>query len=164
MIRENQRLLNLLLVLIDILVISFALFFAWFIRFKTTLLGVGIDSWKLNQYLLSLAFIIVVYTALNYFFGLYSPQRTENIASETKQILKINVIGLLILITALYVIEVNVYSRYLLAMFAVFSSTFMIIERFVFRSFLRYVRRKGFNVHYMLVIGAGILVKSLQIR
>jgi Undecaprenyl-phosphate glucose phosphotransferase len=157
MIRENQRLLNLLLVLIDILVISFALFFAWIIRFKTTLFGVGIDNWKLNQYLLSLAFIIVVYTILNYFFGLYSPQRTDDITSETKQIIKINIIGLLILITTLYVVEVNVYSRYLLAMFAVFSTTFMIIERFFFRSFLRYVRKKGFNVHYMLVIGAGDL-------
>ena len=157
MIRENQRLLNLLLVLIDITVISFALFFAWFIRFKTTLLGVGIDNWKLNQYLLSLTFIIIVYTILNYSFGLYSPQRTDNIASETKQILKINIIGLLILITTLYIVEVNVYSRYLLAMFAVFSTTFMIVERFFFRSFLRYVRRKGFNVHYMLVIGAGDL-------
>ena len=157
MIRENQRLLNLLLVLIDIMVISFALFFAWFIRFKTTLFGVGIDNWKLNQYLLSLAFIIVVYTILNYSFGLYSPQRTDDITSETKQILKINIIGLLILITTLYVVEVNVYSRYLLAMFAIFSTTFMIIERFFFRSFLRYVRGKGFNVQYMLVIGAGDL-------
>ena len=155
MIRENQRLLNLLLVLIDIMVISFALFFAWFIRFKTTLLGEGIDSWKLDQYLLSLLFIIIVYTILNYSFGLYSPQRSENITTETKQILKINIIGLLILITALYVIEVGVYSRYLLAMFAVFSTTFMIIERFFFRSFLRYVRKKGYNQQYMLVIGAG---------
>jgi len=157
MIRENQRLLNLLLVLIDILVISFSLFFAWFIRFKTTLLGVGIDNWGLSQYLSSLAFIIVVYTILNYSFGLYSPHRTDNITSETKQILKINIIGLLILITTLYVIEINVYSRYLLAMFAVFSTTFMIIERFIFRSFLRYVRGKGFNAKYMLVIGAGDL-------
>jgi len=157
MIRENQRLLNLLLVLIDIMVISFALFFAWFIRFKTTLFGVGIDSWKLDQYLLSLLFIIIVYTLLNYNFGLYSPQRAESITSETKQILKINVIGLLVLITALYVIEVGVYSRYLLAMFAVFSTTFMIIERFFFRSFLRYFRKKGYNQQYMLVIGAGEL-------
>ncbi len=157
MIRENQRLLNLLLVLIDIMVISLALFFAWFIRFKTTLLGVGIDSWKLDQYLLSLLFIIIVYTILNYSFGLYSPQRSESITSETKQILKINIIGLLILITALYVIEVGVYSRYLLAMFAVFSTTFLIIERFFFRSFLRYVRKKGYNQQYILVIGAGEL-------
>ncbi len=157
MIRENQRLLNILLVLIDIVVISLALFIAWFIRFKTTLFGVGVDNWRLNQYLLSLAFIIIVYTILNYFFGLYSPQRTINITNETKQIVKINIIGLLIIITALYIIEVNVYSRYLLAMFALFSTTFMIIERYFFRSFLRYVRSKGFNVKYMLVIGAGDL-------
>ena len=96
MIRENQKYL---LILIDMIVVTFALFFAWFIRFKTTILGIGVDNWDINQYVLSLTFILIVYTLLNYFFGLYSPQRTDNITTETKQILKINVIGLLILIT-----------------------------------------------------------------
>jgi len=157
MIRENQKYLNFLLILIDMMVVAFALFFAWFIRFKTTILGIGVDNWGINQYLLSLTFILVVYTLLNYFFGLYSPQRTDNITTETKQILKINFIGLLILITTLYIIKVDDYSRYLLAMFAIFSTTFMIIERFLFRSSLRYVRGKGFNIQYILVIGAGDL-------
>ena len=42
-------------------------------------------------------------------------------------------------------------------MFAIFSTTFMITERFLFRSSLRYVRGKGFNIQYILVIGAGDL-------
>ena len=33
----------------------------------------------------------------------------------------------------------------------------MIIERFILRSLLRYMRGKGFNVKYILVIGAGEL-------
>ena len=157
MIRENQKYLNFLLILIDMMVVTFALFFAWFIRFKTTILGIGVDNWHLNQYLISLTFILVVYTILNYFFGLYSPHRTDNITSEIKQILKINIIGLLVLVTTLTLIEVDDYSRYLLAMFAIFSTTFMITERFLFRSSLRYVRGKGFNIQYILVIGAGDL-------
>ena len=101
MIRENQKYLNFLLILIDMMVVTFALFFAWFIRFKTTIFGIGVDNWGINQYLISLAFILVVYTLLNYFFGLYSPHRTDNITTETKQILKINIIGLLVLVTTL---------------------------------------------------------------
>ena len=157
MIRENQKFLNILLIIIDLCVISFSLFFAWYIRFQTELLGIGVDNWGIEEYLISLIFILAVYTILNYFFGLYRPQRTDNINSEIKQIIKINTIGLLILITTLYIIKVDDYSRYLLAMFAIFSTSFMIIERFFLRSLLRYMRGKGFNVKYILVIGAGEL-------
>ncbi len=76
MIRENQRFLNILLIIVDMIVVSLALFTAWYIRFQTTLLGVGVDNWGVFEYLLSLIFILVVYTLLNYFFGLY--QATKN--------------------------------------------------------------------------------------
>ena len=39
MIRENQRILNSLLVVIDVLVILFSLVLAYFVRFKTTIFG-----------------------------------------------------------------------------------------------------------------------------
>ena len=76
MIRENQKFLNILLVIIDLCVISFSLFFAWYIRFQTELLGIGVDNWGIEEYLISLIFILAVYTILNYFFGLVPS--TEN--------------------------------------------------------------------------------------
>ncbi len=154
---ENQKYINIVLVIFDMIVIAFSLFFAWYIRFQTNLLGVGVDNWGVGEYLASLIFILVVYTLLNYFFGLYRPQRTDKISSELKQIVKINFIGLLILITTLYIIRIDDYSRYLLAMFAIFSTTFMIGERFVFRNLLRFMRAKGYNVKHIIVIGAGDL-------
>ena len=157
MIRENQRTLATLQVVFDIVVMTLALYIAWYIRVKTNLLGQGFDVWELPQYAASLTFIIVTYTVLNYFFGLYNPQRTDKIGNETKQILKVNIIGLLLLITALYIIEVSDYSRYLLAMFAIFSTTFMSTERVIVKQILKYMRGKGYNVQYMLVIGAGDL-------
>ncbi len=157
MIRENQRMLNTLQVFFDIIILTLSLYLAWYIRVKTDLLGPGFDTWGLSQYATSLLFIIVTYTLLNYFFGLYSPHRTNKISSEIKQILKVNVIGLLVLITTLYIIEVSDYSRFLLAMFAIFSTTFMSCERFLLRTVLRYLRKKGYNVQFILVIGAGEL-------
>jgi len=157
MIKENQKTLATLQVVFDIVVMTLALYLAWYIRVKTNLLGPGFDVWALPQYAASLAFIIVTYTVLNYFFGLYNPQRTDKIGNEIKQILKVNIIGLLLLITALYIIEVSDYSRYMLAMFAIFSTTFMSTERVIVKQILKYVRGKGYNVQYMLVIGAGDL-------
>ncbi len=134
-----------------------ALYLAWYIRVKTDLLGPGFDVWGIPQYAASLAFIIIIYTILSYFFGLYNPQRTNKVSGEIKQIFKVNVIGLLLLITALYIIEVSDYSRYMLAMFAIFSTTFMSAERIIVKNLLKYMRGRGFNVQYILVIGAGEL-------
>ena len=164
MIRENQKFLNILQVILDVIILSFSLYLAWFIRVKTHLLGVGNDTWGVSLYALSLLFIIVTYTILNYFFGLYSPHRTDNISSEIKQIIKVNAIGLLILITTLYLFEISDYSRYLLAMFAIFSTSFMSIERFLLRSSLKYMRKKGFNVQFILVIGGGELGEKFANR
>ena len=157
MIRENQRLLNILQIILDAVVLTIALYFAWYIRVKTDFLGPGFDVWGIPQYATSLLFIIVTYTILNYFLGLYNPQRTNKLSSEIKQIIKVNVIGLLLLITTLYIIEVSDYSRYLLAMFAIFSTILMSIERSILRGVLRYIRGKGYNVQFILVIGAGEL-------
>ena len=124
---------------------------------KQNLVGPGFDIWGIPEYATSLVFIIVLYTILNYFFGLYNPHRTDSISSEIKQIFKVNIIGLLILITTLYIIEVVDYSRWLLALFAIFSTIFISTERISIRIILRSLRAKGFNVQHILVIGAGEL-------
>jgi Undecaprenyl-phosphate glucose phosphotransferase len=157
MIKENQRTLTTLQVLFDIVAMTAALYLAWFIRVKTDILGQGFEVWGVPQYTASLAFIIVSYTILCYFLNLYNPQRTDKFGNEFKQILKVNIIGLLSLITTLYIIEVADYSRYMLAMFAIFSTIFMFIERIMVKNALMYMRGKGYNVQYILVIGAGEL-------
>ncbi len=156
MIRENQRFLNMVLVIIDLLIITFSLIFAWYIRFGTNLM-VFKHNWDLNYYLMFLIFILPVYIFLYYSAGLYRPHRNKNIVSEATTIIKINFIGLLLLITLLYVTHLVNFSRYLLAMFAIFSTTFSIIERLILRQSLRFMRSKGFNVKHILVIGAGEL-------
>ncbi|MDD3984720.1 MAG: undecaprenyl-phosphate glucose phosphotransferase [Methanobacterium sp.] len=157
MIRENQRFLNILQIVLDIFVLIFALCLAWYIRAESELVGPGGGTLGLTDYATSLLFIIVVYIILNYFFGLYTPHRTDSISSEVKQIFKVNFIGLLILITTLFIIKFFDYSRFLLAFFAIFSTIFMCIERISLRIMLRTMRAKGFNVKHILVIGAGEL-------
>ena len=163
MIRENQRLFNLLLVAIDMSVISLSLVLAWYIRFDTDLLGFGRGIWGFNHYMMPLIFIIPSYIFLFYVLGLYSPQRTQkNILSEAFKIIEANIIGLLFVTTLLFVFELTEYSRYLLAMFAIFSTTFSIIERLSVRQSLKYIRSRGHNIKYILIIGAGELGKKVS--
>jgi len=157
MIRENQRFFNTLLVITDMIVIAFSFLLAWYVRFETNLLGPSHSIWQFHHYVMALIFILPLYICLYYSFGLYNPKRTENFDLELKQILKVNVIALLLIATFLYIVNFQDYSRYMLAVFAVFSSGFSILERFTLMEFLGFVRSKGRNVRYILVVGAGEL-------
>ena len=163
MIRQNQRFFNLALVVIDMVVIAFSLIFAWFVRFQSNLfmhepnLGFG-------YYILSLLVIIPLYLLLYSVFGLYKPQRTKSIRSLPINIIKANAMGLLMLVTFLFIIEQIDYSRYLLALFAIFSTLFSIIERVIFRQSLRFIRGKGFNIKYVLMVGAGVLGEQVATK
>lgn len=161
MIKQNQKIFNTALVIIDMAVITFSLIFAWFIRFETNILGFGQSSWGFSHYILPIVFILPMYLLLYSVFGLYKPQRTKSMTSEAIQIIKVNFIGLLVLVTALFLLELTDYSRYLLAMFAVFSTIFSIVERLIFRKSLRLMRSKGYNIKYILIIGAGVLGKKV---
>lgn len=157
MIKQNQKIFNMILVCLDVIVITLALTFAYFIRFKTGLFGAHENIWDFSTYFMPILMIIPIYILLYYILGLYDPQRTKSITSEAIKILKVNFIGVLILITVLFVVELSDYSRYLLALFAIFSTVFSITERALLRKSLRYIRSRGYNIKYILVIGAGEL-------
>ena len=163
MIRQNQRFFNLALVLIDIVVIMFSLVLAWFVRFESNLL-IHESNLGFGYYMLSLLLIIPLYLSLYSVLGLYKPQRTKSIISLPINIIKANIIGLLMLVSFLFIVEQLDYSRYLLAMFAIFSTLFSIIERVIFRQSLRFIRSKGFNIKYVLMVGAGVLGEQVATK
>jgi Undecaprenyl-phosphate glucose phosphotransferase len=117
-----------------------------------------------EYYILSLLVIMPLYLLLYSVFGLYKPQRTKSIRSLPISIIKANAMGLLMLITFLFVVEQLDYSRYLLAIFAISSTIFSIIERVIFRQSLRFMRSKGFNIKYVLMVGAGVLGEQVATK
>ncbi len=143
------------LVVIDFSVITLALILAWYIRFETNLLGFGRSVWGFDHYIMPIIFIIPAYIFIYYIFGLYTPQRTKKtINSEALKIIEANIIGLLFLVTLLFIFGFTDYSRYMLAMFAIFSTIFSVTERFIIRTLLKLMRSKQYNIKYILMIGA----------
>ncbi|MFT9495338.1 undecaprenyl-phosphate glucose phosphotransferase [Anaerosolibacter sp.] len=157
MIKSHQRLLNRFLVFIDALVITLSLILSWFIRFQTGVFD--ISQWHLDfyTYMMPLVVIIPLYLLTYNAVGLYSPQRTKQFDHEILLIIKSNIIGLLILMSALFIIKQIHYSRYVLLLFIIFSIILGILERGILRLILRKFRSKGFNLKHILIIGAGEL-------
>ena len=120
MIKENQKLLNLTLVLIDVLVIALALLCSLWLRFKTTLFGPLGGHLGFVSYFLFFAFAIIpVYLILYFAFGLYKPRRTyKNIFSEATQLIKVNIVAFIVLVSILFIINQPNFSRIMLILLA----------------------------------------------
>ena len=162
MIRENQRILNIGLVFVDILVIVISLWCSIWLRFKTTLFGpigghLGYESYVIFMLLA----VIPVYLILYFAFGLYKPRRTyKNIFSEATQIIKVNIVAFFVLVSILFIINQPDFSRIMLFLLAITATFFGIIERFAIRSFLIKMRINNKNLKHILIVGDNDLAFS----
>lgn len=155
MIKENQKVLNLILVLIDVLVICISLACAIWLRFKTTMFGPIGGHLGFQSYLLFLTFAVIpVYLILYFAFGLYKPRRTyKNIFSEATQIIKVNITAFFALVSILFIIRQPDFSRIMLFLMAIIATMFGTIERFTIRSILKNMRVNNRNLKHILIVG-----------
>lgn len=161
MIKENQRALNVLLVIIDVLVISLSLLCSIWLRFKSTLFAPG-GHLGFYSYLLFLVFAVIpVYLILYFAFGLYKPRRTyKNIFSEATQLIKVNIVAFFTLVSILFIINQPDFSRIMLFLMAIIGTFFGIIERFAIRSVLKNLRVNHKNLKHILIVGDNDLAFS----
>ena len=166
MIKENQRALNILLVLIDVLVISLALWCSLWLRFKTTLFGPLGGHLGIQSYIMFLILAVIpTYLILYFAFGLYKPRRTyKNIFSEATQIIKVNVIAFFVLVSILFIINQPDFSRIMLFLLSMIGTFFAIIERFAIRSFLMKMRVNNKNLKHILIVGDNELAYTFARR
>ena len=155
MIKENQRVLNIILVFIDILTIATSLFVSSWLRFKTTLFGPIGGHLGFESYLLFFTFAVIpVYLILYFAFGLYKPRRTyKNIFSEAIQITKVNIIAFFALVSILFIIKQPNFSRIMLFLLAFIATFFGITERLIIRSILKNIRINNKNLKHILIVG-----------
>ena len=153
MIKENQRLLNRIQVVLDGLVMLFCYAVAWFIRFKTGIFPQDLWVLSLRGYMKLLVYILPGFLLLYYMYKLYEPKRVLGRRLEAWRILQANGIGVMVLIVVLYVTKQIDVSRRMLAVFAVLNVCITIIERNLIRLFLRNIRRKGYNLKQILLVG-----------
>ena len=162
MIKENQRLLNVAMVLLDIIVIAFSLGVSWWLRFKTTMFGPIGGHLPLQSYFLFLTFAVIpVYIILYFSFGLYKPRRTyKTIFSEATQIIKVNIVAFIVLVAILFILNQPNFSRIMLFLLGIVAMVFAIIERFIIRSFLKRIRSNNKNLKHILIVGDNDLAFS----
>ena len=166
MIRENQKLLNLIMVLLDVGVIIVSLNISWWLRFKTTIFGPIGGHLPIENYIFFLFFAVIpVYLILYFSFGLYKPRRTyKTIFSEATQIIKVNIVAFVVLVAILFIFNQPDFSRIMLFLMAIVASVIGIIERFFIRNFLKKIRINNKNLKHILIVGDNDLAYTFASR
>lgn len=153
MIKDNQKFLNRLHLILDILIVILSYVLAWYLKFKSIFFE-GIES-KLSfaDYMLALVWIVPLFLLLYSAFSLYSPKRVMGRRVEISKIVQANSLGLLLILTILFITKQEHFSRQMAFIFYVVNIFLGVVIRLGIHTILRAMRRQGFNQKHILLIG-----------
>lgn len=152
MIKDNQRILNQIHVLIDIIVTALAFLLAYWLKFKSGWIAYDIGL-PIRSYLRVLYVVIPSYLLLYYAFDMYHSKRASGRKRELFNIIKANTIGLVGIIVVLYIVNQPNYSREMFFLFWVINIVALTGYRNVLRYILKFFRKRGYNLKYVLLVG-----------
>ena len=157
MIKDNQKLFNRLHVLLDALVIMFSYAFAWFLKFRSHIApfytGADVGALSGQTYFSALVFIVPGYLFLYYLFNMYTAKRAGSIKREIYNVIRANTMGFVLFIGVLFFVHLDDFSRTMIFYFYLTNIFVDSLLRFAIHKWLRTLRKKGYNIKYILLVG-----------
>lgn len=153
MIKDNQVHLNRAHVVADGLIVAGSYIASYFIKFELFSKRLPGGHLPMEIYFRALYFLVPAYLILYYMVQLYTPRRALRMWDEFMDVVKANVAGILGFWVILFLLKHNDFSRSMMIIFAVLNVTFATAFRIVLRKFLRYIRKKGYNLKHVLLVG-----------
>lgn len=117
MIKQNMKHLNRITVLVDAVLIVAALYLSWYIRIESGLMAIKGFVLPFTDYMRPALFLVPVYLILYKSFDVYGPHSRKSLYDILFNLLKANIVGVLIFFAYLYTFRVIDYSRKLLVIF-----------------------------------------------
>lgn len=151
MIKDNQKYFNKLHVLLDAIIISLSYTAAWILKIKILFREGG--TLTVQEYFLTLVFIVPAYLILYYIFNLYVSKRIQERRVEFLNIIKANTVGMICLMVVLFNMKQVDFSRGMIMYFYIINIILEVFFRNVLRRLLRRLRRNGFNIKHVLLVG-----------
>lgn len=154
MIKDNQVHLNRAHVIVDGLLVASTYVASYFIKFE--LLWGDRDPGahlSMAKYFRALYFLVPGYLFLYYMVQLYTSRRSLRLWDEFVDIGQANVIGMIAFWVILFFIKEVNFSRSMMAIFFVLNTTATAFAHLALRKFLRFIRKQGYNVKHILLVG-----------
>lgn len=160
MIKENQKIINILNVIFDFAILflsyigaTYIRFFCIYVWYETKVPALWV-AWNREYFLAALLFALAEILFF-YVANVYSRNRHMRLRQEVAKLLEVGAFAVLALMAVLYLTRVVDFSRIAIAVYYVLSSALLIIKRLIVRSILRYRRKKGYNQKHVIIVGNG---------
>ena len=148
MIKDNQVHLNRAHVIVDGLIIAGSYIASYFI-----IKDPSIGQYSQEEYFRYLYYVVPAYLFLYYLMQLYTSRRALKLWDEFVDIFEANVLGVLGLYVLLFWISKSNYSRKLTVIFFAINVAATTIAHGILRKFLQFIRKKGYNIKHILLVG-----------
>ncbi len=152
MFNRFQRFYTSIKIATDVAVLALAFALAYATRFYV--LQAPIPPW--GDSLVSLILVLIIFPVTFHQTRLYATNRSRTHIEEVFEIFKAMIMGTLIIVALTYFVRER-YSRLTLAIFVVYAFVLVSVTRLAFRQTLNELRRRGYNLRSILLIGAGEL-------
>ena len=154
MLKKHSKFFESLLLIIDLFVLSISWMLSYYLRMYSGIIPVYTKIPPFKIYLTLLIFMIPLWSIVFRIFGLYRPRRVSSRMSEVVDIGKASTFAILIFISLTFLFRQYEFSRLTFFYFWFINIVFLSLARIVFREFLRFLRHKGYNQRYALIVGA----------
>lgn len=158
MIRRNQRGLNFINIVSDMVLNTAALYVAYWVRF------VLMDDFAVHQSFERYFIIGIVNALIGTFiyalFHLYEPKRRTGYLDDVSIIIRCNLLNILSLGVLLYLTRFIDFSRMLLFFYYMLSTALIVTKHCTLRAVLAHYRSQGKNLKKVLLIGSGALARA----
>src|SRR3989454_11932840 len=160
MFKRHNQLFTALRVLLDMLLVGAAFWAAYALRFGSPRTWPYPELPRPEETLIVASLALIIWPLSLRALGLYRPQRQNTPLDEVFGVFKATLVAGLLLVALTYFIRESRYSRGTLALFTALSFVGISLARVFFKEVLQALRRRGYNLRYVLVLGAGRLARQ----
>jgi Undecaprenyl-phosphate glucose phosphotransferase len=166
MLKQKRQLFEFFFMATDLVVITIAWFLSYWLRFQSELIASPKGVPPFTHYLSMVLFIWLIWAFVFKRFGLYRPMRGVRRTRELFLLVQANCFAVLLFIAVTYIFREKAipFSRLVFLYFAILSTILTAVQRSFLRFVLREIRRRGYNLRYMIIVGAGKVAGDIATR
>jgi Undecaprenyl-phosphate glucose phosphotransferase len=163
-LKRYHHIIGTLFRLTDACVIAGAWLASYWLRFNLPLIRVTKGFPEFSTYAALSPLIVVLWMMVFSSMRVYQPRRMLRRTHEAQLLIKAHGVAILFFIAITYLFSEYKYSRGVILYFGLLGGLLLVTSRLALRNALRAVRRKGYNLRYVLALGEGRSIESLILR
>lgn len=161
MLKKHNEFFKSLMLLGDVVFLTAAWWVSYFLRFSTAVFS-GFDPHVFQHYIVAWVLLVITWATVFMSLDLYRPRRISTHWHEVVEISRASCLALLVFLGVVFLVRELVLSRIVVVMFFAFSVVFLNLSHVGFREGLRFLRRRGYNLRHVAVVGSSFEAKRLM--